>query len=101
VADHLADKLCATIGTHVQRGRAVSSSRVKDLVDIAIIATTLSTGSEALRIAVVTNAALRGLDLPRTFRRAGPGRLGRTPPPYPRGTPGPRPGLRHSCAPRQ
>jgi len=45
----------------------VSSSRVKDLVDIAIIATTLSTGSEALRIAVVANAALRGLGLPECF----------------------------------
>jgi nucleotidyltransferase AbiEii toxin of type IV toxin-antitoxin system len=67
VADHLADKLCATIGTHARRGRTASSSRVKDLVDIAIIATTLAIGSEALRIAVVTNAALCGLDLPERF----------------------------------
>jgi len=67
VADHLADKLCATIRTHAQHGRTASSSRIKDLVNIAIIATTLTIGSEALRIAVVTNMALRGLDLPERF----------------------------------
>lgn len=67
VADHLADKLCATISTHAGRGRSASSSRVKDLVDIAIIATTLETDSQALRIAVATNAALRRLDLPECF----------------------------------
>lgn len=67
VADHLADKLCATISTHAGRGRSASSSRVKDLVDIAIIATTLEIDSQALRIAVATNAALRRLDLPECF----------------------------------
>jgi len=67
VADHLADKFCAIFGTHAWRGRTASSSRVKDLVDIAIIATTLAIDSEALRIAVVTNAALRRLDLPECF----------------------------------
>jgi hypothetical protein len=67
VADHLADKLCAIIGTYAPGGQPASSSRVKDLVDIAIIATTMTFGSKALHIAVVTNAALRRLELPERF----------------------------------
>jgi len=67
VADHLADKLCAILGTYARGGQPASSSRVKDLVDIAIIATTQTTGAKTLRIAVVTNAALRRLDLPDRF----------------------------------
>lgn len=67
VPDHLADKLCATIGTYPQSGQPSNSSRVKDLVDIAIIATTQTVGSKALRTAVTTNAALRRLELPERF----------------------------------
>jgi hypothetical protein len=67
VADHLADKLCAIIGTYARAGRPASSSRVKDLVDIAIVATTQAIGSKALRVAVATNAALRRLELPERF----------------------------------
>jgi hypothetical protein len=67
VADHLADKLCAIIGTYTRDGQPASSSRVKDLVDIAIIATTQGISSQALRIAVITNAALRNLKLPERF----------------------------------
>jgi hypothetical protein len=44
VADHLADKLCATIGSYPRTGQPASSSRVKDLVDIAIIAGTQPDG---------------------------------------------------------
>lgn len=67
VPDHLADKLCATIGTYSKDGQSASSSRVKDLVDIAIIAMSQHVKSQALRTAVVTNAALRGLELPKQF----------------------------------
>jgi hypothetical protein len=67
IADHLADKLCAIIGTYARDGQPASSSRVKDLVDIAIIATTQTISFSALRIAVVTNAALRRLELPERF----------------------------------
>ena len=67
VPDHLADKLCATIGAFPQDGQPASSSRVRDLVDIAIIAITQAIDSKALRTAVVTNAALRRLELPRRF----------------------------------
>ncbi|BCB79129.1 hypothetical protein GCM10022251_19530 [Phytohabitans flavus] len=67
VADHLADKLCAIVGSYARSGQPASSSRVKDLVDIAIIATTQTVDSTALRVAVVTNAALRALELPDRF----------------------------------
>jgi hypothetical protein len=67
IADHLADKLCAIVGTYARDGQPGGSSRVKDLVDIAIIATTQTVSSHALRIAVVTNAELRGLELPERF----------------------------------
>ena len=67
VADHLADKLCAIIGTYTRDGHPASSSRVKDLVDIAIIATTQTINATALCIAVVANAALRKLELPERF----------------------------------
>jgi hypothetical protein len=63
----LADKLCAILGTYARDGRTASSRRVKDLVDIAIITTTQTTGAKTLRIAIVTNAALRRLDLPDRF----------------------------------
>jgi alcohol dehydrogenase class IV len=67
VADHLADKLCAIVGTYARDGQPASSTRVKDLVDIAIIATTQAIGSTALRVAVVTNAVLRKLELSERF----------------------------------
>jgi hypothetical protein len=67
VPDHLADKLCATVGAYSQGGKPASSTRVKDLVDIAIIASTQTVGAQALRKAVVTNAAWRGLGLPERF----------------------------------
>jgi hypothetical protein len=67
VADHLADKLCAIVGSYTRSGQPAGSSRVKDLVDIAIIATTQTIESAALRVAVVTNAALRQLELPDRF----------------------------------
>ncbi|WP_213457312.1 nucleotidyl transferase AbiEii/AbiGii toxin family protein [Rhizomonospora bruguierae] len=67
IADHLADKLCATIGTYARDGQPASSSRVKDLVDIAIIAITHAISADALRTAVVSNAAMRKIELPERF----------------------------------
>jgi len=67
VADHLADKFCATFNAYAPTGGREPSSRVKDLVDIAIIATTQTVDAAVLRIAVVTNAESRSLVLPATF----------------------------------
>jgi hypothetical protein len=67
VADHLADKLSAIISTHHRGGHVHGSSRVKDLVDIALIAATQPISGSALRHAIFTNTAHRGLTLPETF----------------------------------
>ncbi|MCW3841684.1 nucleotidyl transferase AbiEii/AbiGii toxin family protein [Micromonospora yasonensis] len=67
IADHLADKLCATIGTYGRDGQPASSTRVKDLVDIAIIAITHAISADTLRTAVVSNAAMRKTELPERF----------------------------------
>lgn len=67
IADHLADKLCATIGSYTRTGQPASSSRVKDLVDIAIIASTQTVQAIALTAAVVSNAAMRKIELPERF----------------------------------
>jgi hypothetical protein len=67
IADHLADKLCATIGTYARDGQPASSSRVKDLVDIAIIAITHAISADALRTAVASNATIRKIELPERF----------------------------------
>ena len=67
IADHLADKLCATISSYTRTGQPTSSSRVKDLVDIAIIAGTQTVHATALTAAVVSNAAMRKIELPESF----------------------------------
>jgi hypothetical protein len=67
IPDHLADKLCATIGIYVRDGQPANSSRVKDLVDIAIIASTQTISADRLRTAIVINAAIRKVELPERF----------------------------------
>jgi hypothetical protein len=67
IADHLADKLCATIGAYARDGQPAGSSRVKDLVDIAIIAITQTVHADVLRSAVIRNAAMREVELPERF----------------------------------
>jgi hypothetical protein len=67
VADHLADKLAATVSTFRADGGDAPSSRVKDLVDIAIIASTQEVSADALRAAVSTGLAWRGLAAPEQF----------------------------------
>lgn len=65
--DHLADKFCAILGTHVKGERLTGSSRIKDLVDIALIATTQQISGPALRAAILAGAAHRNLSLPDVF----------------------------------
>lgn len=67
IVDHLADKFCAIADRYGDGETARPSSRVKDLVDIGLIATTHTVGGAALRIALVTNAADRALHLPSRF----------------------------------
>lgn len=64
VENALADKFCALLETH--EGRV--SSRVKDLVDIAIYATTCEIDGTKLQERVEREAAFRGLNLPETFK---------------------------------
>ncbi|MGH3501790.1 MAG: nucleotidyl transferase AbiEii/AbiGii toxin family protein, partial [Nocardioidaceae bacterium] len=65
--DHIADKLLAICETHVQAGQTRVSSRVKDLVDIGLIASTHRLDGHPLRTAIVAGAAHRGLSLPTEF----------------------------------
>lgn len=67
IADHLADKLCAVVATHQRADGGRASTRIKDLVDIALIATTQHISGPALRTAVVQNLADRGLSPPGRF----------------------------------
>ena len=59
----MADKLCALVETH--DGRA--SSRVKDLVDIVICATTCLIGGEKLQQRLRRETAIRKIVLSRSF----------------------------------
>lgn len=65
--DHCADKLCAVIETHEQAGSTYVSSRVKDLVDLALIARSQPVDGPALRAAILTGTAHRRLAMPTTF----------------------------------
>ena len=51
--DHVADKFAAILGTHVRGEKLTGSSRIKDLVDIALIATTQQISGPALRAAIL------------------------------------------------
>ncbi len=68
LSDHIADKVCALHELH-QRGEApdVPSTRYRDLVDLVLIARTLSVDAPSLIIAVRSEAARRGLALPATL----------------------------------
>ena len=67
LADHVADKMAAIHVTHGRAGASpMVSTRVKDLVDLVLIATTHSIDAAALRVAVRSEEARRGLTLPAT-----------------------------------
>jgi Nucleotidyl transferase AbiEii toxin, Type IV TA system len=65
--DHVADKFAAILSTHVRGETMTGSSRFKDLVDIALIATTQQIPGPALRVAILAGAAHRNLSLPDVF----------------------------------
>lgn len=68
VADHVADKVCAILESHDRGdGTTRASSRVKDLVDIALIARSQSISGTELCAAVLAGAEHRGLALPEQF----------------------------------
>lgn len=68
LADHVADKVCAMIERHSRADGSVQpSSRVKDLVDIAIIARSQTIAGPELRTALLTGTAHRGLTPPARF----------------------------------
>jgi len=55
--DHVADKFAAILGTHVRSETVTGSSRIKDLVDIALIATTQQISGPALRAAILAGTS--------------------------------------------
>lgn len=67
LADHVADKLCAIVEVHDRTSGLQASTRVKDLVDLALIAKTQQLAADATILAVRVGAAHRGLPLPARF----------------------------------
>jgi len=63
VANQIADKVCATLEVHDGR----PSSREKDLVDLVVIARTQVVGADDVHAALLREAAMRQLALPKTF----------------------------------
>ena len=60
VADQIADKVCATMDTNYPGGKR--SSRVKDLVDLVLLAHTQTVDRDELRIAISTKRAISRID---------------------------------------
>lgn len=60
IVDHIADKFAAIVETHGADGNA--SSRYRDLVDIALIATTQSLDGNRLRRAIISEFRFRRLE---------------------------------------
>ena len=67
LADHVADKLCAIVEVHDRASGLQASTRVKDLVDLALIAATQQLAADASILAVRVGASHRGLRLPAQF----------------------------------
>jgi hypothetical protein len=67
LADHIADKLCAIIEIHDQGGAPRPSTRIKDLVDLALIASTQRPQARTLRHAVIGGCAHRRMRVPERF----------------------------------
>lgn len=66
VVDQVADKVCATMATNYPGGK--SSSRVKDLVDLVVIARTQQMDLKELRLAIDTKRVLSRLEPFERFR---------------------------------
>lgn len=77
VVDQIADKVCATVDTNYPGGKR--SSRVKDLVDLVVLAHTQRVELAELRAAIEAKRVLRGLpsfehlDIPADWDRTYPG----------------------------
>lgn len=68
MADHIADKVRAMLETHAGADRSTrASTRVKDLVDLALILSSQPVHGLDLRVALTAGAAFRGLTLPERF----------------------------------
>jgi hypothetical protein len=65
LVDHLADKFAAILERHGDDRQ--TSSRYRDLVDIAIIATSVAVNGVSLRTAILTEFDHRSLPVPSTF----------------------------------
>jgi Nucleotidyl transferase AbiEii toxin, Type IV TA system len=76
VADQIADKVCATMDTQYPGGKP--SSRVKDLVDLVVIAHTQTVHLDELRVAIGSKRELSGIapfehfDVPAEWTRTYP-----------------------------
>lgn len=69
LADHVADKILAILERHArQDGRAIDSTRYRDLADLVVIARREVLEADALMVATRVQADRRRLDLPRVFR---------------------------------
>lgn len=66
VVDQVADKVCATVSTKYPGGKR--SSRVKDLVDLVVIARSQRLNLDELRIAIATKQTLSGLPVIESFK---------------------------------
>ncbi len=65
IADHVADKLCALLEMHKRAsGLSESSTRFRDLVDLAIFARTVAVDAAEVAVALSSEAERRGLVLP-------------------------------------
>ncbi|WNM25900.1 nucleotidyl transferase AbiEii/AbiGii toxin family protein [Demequina capsici] len=63
VVDQIADKVCATIAEYSGK----PSTREWDLVDLVVLATTEDVDADKLRRSLVTEARVRGLEIPDRF----------------------------------
>jgi hypothetical protein len=60
VADHIADKVCATMDTNYPGGKR--SSRVKDLVDLVVLVHTQMVDLDELRAAITAKRVISGIE---------------------------------------
>jgi hypothetical protein len=67
LVDHISDKLIATVESHQQAGQVRPSTRVKDLVDLALIARSQVVGGPELRHAIQVGCAHRVMAMPDRF----------------------------------
>jgi hypothetical protein len=73
LVDHIADKVCACLETHLRAGGTVMvSSRYKDLVDLVLIARTQRPVAAELRQALLSETGRRGIGVPVEFLVPGP-----------------------------